>query len=272
MIKLPPKATKGWTHHIKMENRLREAIRRSRVIPTNGFQETQDGILPPPLPNEYSPQFAPFIHQVNSEVRLTIRPGYVFAPTSISTSGDEMYGPQLAHFPHECKIASTLLSADPAPYLTLTNNTDNFIWLSLAWEARTTQLGSDAMADSDYGYELMHELAAGATAVTNTGSDGGVWLQLEWRHYTLDPDSAPVFSITVGDTIPKESEGTSYVLAGFVTLDDTAVTDRAWFIAGPMWPTRNPVLMQRWSGATQDRTEPPAITTATGATIPLWSG
>ena len=207
-----------------------------------------------------------------SSPKLSIQPGYVYAPYDSDSS---THLPMINQWPFEPKIGTTLLTADTPPSLALTVNTTNYIYLKLTWDSFEDEIGG-----SDYGsehafkaaYNLQVTIGGTPSAVEDgpAGYDPGIFTPITKETYYLT--GAEFISHTASATPPTESETETNLLAGYATLNGSAQIisngkDDAtrWFLSGPVFTSKPPTYK---TGGSSDRAEPVAPIAPSGQDIP----
>ena len=184
MHKPPEKLKRGWRRHVEAHNKLLDFVYKTHPIPTHGHRETENGTMPPALPDERFMQFTPILHpkQGDTDPSLTITPGYVFA-----ASGAGTHLPVSQEWVHEPQIdvngVATDLTAEPPPALTLTKDAHNYIYLKVLWSANEHEIGGhvfESVGDTtEYAFPIAYNLQVlnlpdetGETTVSGSTADG----------------------------------------------------------------------------------------------------
>lgn len=306
MHKLPGKMSRGWRRHVDAHNDLVDYVHKTHPIPAHGHQETVNGTMPPPRPEELVMQFAPRILAGGtvSDPVINITPGYVFGSwhdgsdsASSTTEATAAHLPEVQAWVFEPKIGTTSLTNNPPPGLTLEIDACNYIYLELTWKAYRSAIGGHDY-DSDYAFKAAYNLQVTGlpteTETTNAGggvhrhlisaggahaiSDGtassppepGIHVRVDKIFYTL---ASAKFITQTAAAAPLETELKTHILAGYVYLDANGDIDKngeddgfRWFLQGAIWATRPPCIVSGHSSPERD--EPIAPTAATTNAIP----
>ena len=284
--------TRGWRRHVEAHNSLLDYAGKTHPIPAHGYRETINGTMPRRPGQEILPQFTPTF-TTGTTASLNIEPGYVFGAWHDAAQADSSTAqtpaadlPELAQAVIAPTIATTALTANPAPALAITYPGNTYFFLKLTWKAyRSALQGSYMEADVDLKPDISantgldeprttgdahsHTIAAGVTL--GETSDPGTQLNIDQVQYTL---TAAVFISQADQAPPTETEVITYIPAGYISLDDagqitTFGSDDGlrWFLQGSITAYKDPHYL---TGVTAgvDRAEPIAPTAAETYTLP----
>jgi len=269
MHKLPNKLKKGWRVHQDAYNDLLEYVKKTRPLPINGHQETNNGTMPPVLPQQAPNQFDPVILQGDTPV-LFIHPGYVFASYRDSDQATTTaHLPQVQQWPFEPTVNSSsgdLLSADPAPSIALTKNSVNYIYLELNWTEHKYDIGGWDYDTGVYAFKSEYNLKDYGDGSIIVGGDAsapppsGVSVRIDKIFYTLN---AAIFKQTTTQQPVIETATKTHIQAGIITLNNEGqlssqsspqADNLKWFLQGSIFADRPPVYISGLSSP--NRTEP----------------
>jgi len=298
MHKPPEKLKRGWRRHVEAHNALIDYAYKTHPIPAHGHQETVNGTMPPAPALERLMQFTPTFHAKAGDVepRLEISPGYVFA-----ASGTGTHLPASQQWVHEPTINDIALTAASPPTLQLEAGQINVIYLQLIWDAHQGDIGGHIFetigGETEYAFPVTYNLKVdglpdetGETTVSGETAEGdacvlvghshaidnstvgevidgdpvvsnpaGVFLQAIRYFYTL---ASAKFVLVNSLTPPTETEGRTYVCAGYVNLTESGEIKKQsndddglrWFLNGAYWAAREPIMVTGYTDP--DRVEP----------------
>ncbi len=249
MHKPPKKLKRGFRRLVEAYNALIDYIYKTHPIPAHGYRETIHGTFPRRPTEPILPQFSPII-TTGTNPKIEISPGYIYsqyiddatADSSTSQSGGKDF-PDLQSATIEPTINGRKLSADPAPALTVSYPANNYIYLKLTWRAYRSRPGGAI-------FDIKHNLKITYPTGTETDQKDGTNPLPGIRHHThgidvtgihVDPGQSAdnetgiscgidciLYSLSTAEFIiqdyqapPPETEVTTYMPAGYITLDDT---------------------------------------------------
>ena len=110
-------------------------------------------------------------------------------------------------------------------------------------------------------------------SVSGGAPEGGVLVPVLRKFYTIDEDNPPVFIVSTTATPPVETETRTYILAGYMRLNQNGVIEShadidgfRWFLEGPVWARREALYISDFSDPNED--EPEVIAEAVGMEMP----